>query len=410
MMTAIAVVLAALGQTAAADELAIAVDREVVVAPAMVTVTASVTSEDPIVSYRWSGLPNAPRCREPSCVLDLQVSSCIAVELEAVTAFGDTLLATRAICAEDGRGGRPPSLELSFDLSAPEAVSAFVDLTPGTDSLALLRVWVDGVEELVTPPSFTFAKETGCRAIDAFAADREGRIAIAQKTLCFDRAAPQLWLGGSPAAFRPAGERIAVCSEAAHPLELPITSTEGQVPLGECGAAEEAPRALRLVVAGAADSRGLETTATAFLAATPASGAPVLMFAAMPRDLAATSGKAARFEIEIYGGQPPFTLVGFAGVDPIEVSFQGPRSITASFTAFGTPIGDSPVSVTIRDERGLEVSLSATVHVAADVGPDPSAAFGESAACVCTRGGAPSASIVLFALFALFLAARGGRR
>lgn len=393
----------AIGRTGFAADLTIALDSETIVAPAMVTLTASAAVEQEILSYRWIGLPNAPRCQEAQCTIDIAVSSCTSIAVEAVNTLGETLKATRSLCASDGEGGLPPHFELTIESGRMRAA-----LSGGNDPVAVQRAWVDGVEDLDDPSELTFEPSGGCHALDVFAADTAGRIAIAQRTICFDDDPPELWVGGKPSAFAAVGDQFQPCVEKASPLGLPLMRTAGELELGGCSAERDAPRSIEHAFISAKDTRGIESTASAFFAATPASGKPVLFFADAQAEVPAKQFEELRFPVEVYGGSGPFTVSGLSGL--VVAEDLGDR-VTLQLDRVPFAVGSMAVSLTLRDGRGLEASVHTTLNVSGkpivnDPGNNALQSTGAACRCVNIERSSAWTFALLFAGLALALRRR----
>lgn len=390
-------------EAARAGDLSIDAEPSALIAPAAVTLSAKSISEDPIVSYHWTGLPNAPRCREERCAITVPIASCTSVQLAAVTLLGETLTATRALCAADLGGGRAPQLDLEIE---GNKISA--KISGGSSPIAVMRGFVDGVELEGDPLEAVVEAEDGCHAIDFFVADRAGRVATAQHLFCLDDDAPQLWIGGRPSSWVPVGERMQRCAEAAHPLGLPVTLTGGEVALNGCASESEPPRAIEHAFISGSDPRGIESFASAFFAATPKSGPPVLFFAEGPTRLNAAQDQNLSFTVDIFGGVGPFDIRGAAA----SASERVPGRITVEIADINQSPGERPFPLTIFDSRGLAASIAPILRVSSPSGPmsmDPMpSALDGARACVCTAPGDRAALWPL--LFAVLFIARTRKR
>jgi MYXO-CTERM domain-containing protein len=393
-MRLVVIAVVAIGQTAGADDLVIAIDRDTTIAPSAVTLTASITSGDPILSYQWSGLSQSPRCREKSCSFAVPLASCTAVEVEAFTAFGETLTATSAVCATDENGARAPSLRLTLRNGRAETV-----IKEGDAGLIFLRSWIDGVEQLEQPESVLLPDTPGCHAVDVLAADEGGRIGIAQKTICSGVDDPQLWIGGQPNNLLPVFESFSICSVSAHPLGLELSRTAGETMLDTCGSMRLAPKSIEHQFVSAVDPRGVTTTGSAFFAAYSAEGPRTLFFAVAPSRLSWTNGRAGSFTLSLYGGVPPYELRGISTTSIEET----PDLLRVGLTVTSA-VGPHDFPLTITDARGLEakVMLEVTVNPGS-IGPDPGFPADTTAACNHTRTDRESSAWLALLAFAVLL-------
>lgn len=396
-MLVLVIACAAIGQTAGADDLVIALERDTPIAPSTVTLTASVATGDPILSYHWSGIPAAPRCREKECSFTIELSSCTAVELEAVTAFGETLTATRAVCADSSLDSHPPSIHLSVRNGRARTIG-----TTGSDPLIFNRTWVDGIEVLESPTDVEVPTTPGCHSIDALAADERGRIAVAQKTVCSDADDPQIWVGGAPSSFVSVGQRYTLCAESAHPLGLPIEWTGGEPLTDDCTFERSPPPSIQHKSITATDSRGISSVAGAFFSAAPLSGPRVLFFAQAQPNVRWTNGQAGRVSISLYGGVPPFAILDRSA--PLFLVEDASDVLVAELSTVSLPVGANTIQVTLLDAAGFQADASFEVMVAAGtiIPKPPGNGMADAVAgCRCTTGSPSLVSVLALIVFAL---------
>jgi MYXO-CTERM domain-containing protein len=350
--------VALLGTTASAEtQVSIEIGPMPLVAPATVALTASVSSDNPVLSYRWSGLDVAPRCRRMACSLPVNIASCRMVSVE-VTALDGSIATDRKPVCVDGAGGHPPVAELTIsDPGGTAPLSIATSSRAGSDQIRRSALFVD--DSTVTAPSGgSIPRDGGCHAVDLVVVDAAGRIGIDQENVCTSNQAPALWLGAhpSPVPIQPA--HPVICAEAEDPLGRSLEGLHGQT--SSCGASLQAldrlTRTWSRVRAGS-----VESTASLFVANAPPDEPRALFFAFFPTSVidVQTSG---RIDADpILTGKPPYTItnviVDGAAIDP------GTLRLSNGHLSGDLPHGSQDsLRVAFTDARGLAADATAKLY------------------------------------------------
>lgn len=400
---AVLALLSLLASEAGAEvQVRLVVSPEQALAPATVVLTASTSSSDPIIAYRWTGAGIEPACAQAECSVRLAVASCRRVEVEVTTVFGEPARASVQACASDETGA-PPRAELV--ISPEGAVSAVV--TPGTARIAKQRFWIDAAE---VASGARLDRAAGCQVIDLLVVDARGRIATDQRQVCREDA-PRVRLAGAPDPIVPRGATHRICSAIEHPLGLPVERRAGDVPLDACTRELEAPGQLVRHVLQVRDSAGVESTASLLTFGAPSSGEPLLLFASLsdPRDL---HGADVWLNAEIHGGNPPFSITArlsegsSGGVLGVVREDGDPRQLSLIWSPVPRGSLDRTAFLEIEDRDGLTATASIAVRIApqdwvpGDGGPSQAPSAQDGIGCSTAR--APAADVLAsFALLSI---------
>jgi hypothetical protein len=400
---------------AGAKGLEIVVTSTSSVVPAHLVLTASASSAgDPIVAYDWTTLDVSPRCRTAHCAIDIAIASCRRVEIQATTVLGDTLTATKSVCIGDDKG-RPPNA--SFTMRDP--LTAVTNMTAATDRIAIVRRWLDDRSIAADPVSIP--NDGACHALDLLVSDAKGRIALDRRSICTSTAAPILWMGAAPSPFVVAGQKMKLCAEGVDPLGGTLEKTSGDVPLDGCTPDSDPPSSIVRDTLRARRGRGVESTASIFVALAPAQNPRTLLFADLPFMPNAVAGDEVMTELDVVGGLPPYTIAvtvtppsgrALAGsADPVDAAGKTQVHVPAQ------EAGMIMVDVVVRDARGLAASAQTTVNAlpksgSPDGGSSPPPSNGKvgcGGTLIVRDARAPIVELVLV-LSAMIVARRRGRR
>jgi hypothetical protein len=339
------------------------------IAPAQVTLTASVSSDaDPIVAYDWTALDVAPRCRISKCKLNVEIASCRYVELLATTSLGDTLTATRTVCVGDA-AGRPTIAHLAIsDPGGSAPFSIVAETAPGSDAVAVVHRWVDDQE--IDGNSFTVPRDGACHAVDLLAADVHGRISLDRRRVCTSASASVLWIGATPDPFTQLGQQQKLCAEGEDPRGGMVDWTTGAVALGSCTLMASPPAAFARRTTHGRHANDPESTASIIVAAAPVSGPRALVFATvagLPQS--PLSGDPIDATARVFGGVAPFSVAVTLSPLGSDQAVDGTAGAVNSMGETAVHIDHVPeagaheLDVVIRDARGLEAHASAKVMV-----------------------------------------------
>ncbi len=374
---AVVLLAGALFATTASAQVELVPSLESPDAPAVFTVTASTPPDEPILAYEWSGLGMAPRCRAQDCTIDLPVASCRRVQVSVTDRFGTVTTVDRQICANES-GSRPPRATIGVEIGTP--MTAVAQVEEGDARVTITHLWIDDVE--VSGTRGELPEDGACHVVDLLVADVEGRIGLDQRIVCRDPDAPRIEVGGDPSFCPPLGETLRACAEVIDPLGRGVTPIEGAaLPLDGCGETAASARVERVLVSGAAGSGRIHGSMIACRA--PSIGRPNLLFVRAPSALVVTRGAARSTEIQIDGGEPPFSVTArLFGSETIDVSPTVVGESSATLSLRVPDSGDwSRFEVRVTDTRGLEAVGTATVTTmfADPTGPQSATAIGCSA-------------------------------
>jgi MYXO-CTERM domain-containing protein len=329
------------------------------------------------------------------------VASCRRIAVEVTTVLGDTAGSTSTLCVPDEEGS-PPGVGLRVDDTPGEPVRVGLEIAQGSDSIVGKRLWIDD-QELDGSSTVALERDEGCHAVDAMVYDAQGRIGLAQKTICTGVDGPRLWLGADPGACLPLGERFSLCAEAHHPLGLTMEVSAGNVPMDDCEQDEAVPNSFGRRLMRVTDAAGIEATASVFVCGAPKTGAPRLLFAALPDAVQGKQGISVQIPALISGGEPPFHYSATlrsnlrGRTTPVEVQAgSDPRApvIRVEQPAEGT----GQLELTVSDAAGLSASAKAVLTV----GPSPPAngySSADSSSGCSTVEGAPSGGGSMWLMF-----------
>ena len=370
------------------------------VAPAALTVTASVSGDDPVLEYAWQGLDAWPVCEGARCPLTLALAGCRQVAVEVTGISGATARAERVVCATDGEAA-PPRARIRFAEGA-DGRRVGREVQAGAALVRLERLFVDQAE--VVGGEVLIEDDGGCHAVDLLVVDAAGRTGEDHQQLCFQAGAPRPRLFADPAGCVQ-DDLQALCADHRHPLGLALTSVEGvQGPMTGCAERQDTPRAFTRYAATVEDPTGARGTASLFACRAPASGVPTLPWpVAEGARLGVNDG-------EVLGGEAPFTVRAALESDAVgraELTVEAGQDRNFSFIVpdFQVPDAEYVVRLFATDARGLstEVRLAVTLTPpgpdagVVDSGRPPGTVFGDSAACdaLGPQGAAPLMLLLL---------------
>jgi hypothetical protein len=351
--------VALLGSTASAEtKVSIEIGPTPLVAPATVALTASVSSDLPVLSYRWSGLDSAPRCRRVACSFPVNIASCRMVGVEVTAADGSVASDRKPVCV-DGAGGTAPVADLTVsDPGGTLPLTVSRSSRQGTSEIRWSQMFVDD-STVAAAPEVTIPRDGGCHAVDLLVVDAAGRIGIDQETVCTSNQAPTLWLGARPSSWPIQPARPRICAEADDPLGRPLESVHGQT--SSCAASLVSPldrleRSWSRVRAGSVDS-----TASLFVASAPRDEPRVLFFAFFdgsvldvgPDDRIATG--------VILTGKPPYTISDVT-VDGVSTAPSQFHLSNGQLSGTVAPRAHDSLRVGFVDARGFAADAEVKLH------------------------------------------------
>lgn len=395
-------------------EVSIVVTPTPTVAPARLTLTASVVAPDPILDRQWTGLWTVPFCNGSSCPLSLPTGACRNLSLEVTTLSGELHVGDGQACALGKSGAAPPRAEL-FVTRRGGGFEVRGQVDDGAEDLLAIELWIDGEQHsgglVVTVP-----EDQDCHVADLLAFDRGGLYAVAQRIFCGDPDAPRLHLG-APDHCPAVGEPLQVCSQGAHPLGLDLLARTNNFVLDGCTTPASAPAYFARRYVEAIDPTGRVARASVFTCTRPNDGSANLFFLAPIAPLTAQVSGPWRLTLTTGGGVPPF-------VGEVVLSNEGGVVSSQTLDGLDTPLGPLPaevglyqVAVQLTDGRGLEARTQGTLTltrdapdagvppdggVRPDAGPgkdaEPSSALSTSAGCqdVSGSGGSLAWCLLLF--------------
>lgn len=319
------------------------------VAPALVTLTATVAGDEPIVEYAWRGLDAWPRCARARCPLALPLAGCRRVAVQMTARSGQTAEAEAQVCAGDG-AGRPPQARLDLQ-PVGEGLRVRQDAQAGDAPIVARHLFVDGAR-IDAPFAFLESRE-GCHALELSVVDAAGRTGVDARTVCLDEVSPRPWLGADPGPVTTAAQQR-VCTSFTHPLGYEVQAVgSDDVPALGCGPVEPVPRVARRRVLVLEDSAGQRSVASLFVAQAPASGPPTLPWLSEARPALGAS-----VVFEVAGGAPPFEVSaalerGAERVQDAVVVRQGERTFEVEVPRPVVVQEELHLALEVRDARGL---------------------------------------------------------
>jgi hypothetical protein len=361
------------------------------VAPLAATVTASASSDEPIIAYDWGLLPSATRCRQRTCELEIPIASCRNVHVEATTTLGERGVAEEQVCAGDDEG-QPPRVRIAVRDGAQlevEPVAMF-----GSDRVALVRLWVDDREPVDDGKGMIVP-------VDALVVDTVGRVGFDSRTLCTGKDAPIAWFGYD-AICPTLGATQTICNEVTSEVSARVsTSSISDFDVNTC-VTKPAPTELVRELLVSEDHAGRRTYAGAFRCGAPADGPLRLLFAALPDGESGVSGASLTVRLLLYGGRPPFDIT--ASMDGAFVRVEDESTAQPRLRISSLPLvpadetHEYELRMSIADANGLTASAVTTVTVRGQlvVGPGPVAESG--AACTTASPAAMSPWLCVIAL------------
>lgn len=361
MPVLVSLLCATAAQAEVGVEILIELDRATV--PANVTLTASTSSDDPIVEYRWSGLDFEPACSDRTCNFDVHLASCRRVAIEVTTVFGERAQNTGFVCV-GGANGAPPRAEIRVE-NRGDAVWVVPSSSTGSSAVALTRLWIDR-GEVEGAESTPLPSDRGCHAVDLLVADLAGRFGIDRRTICQSSDAPRPQLAARPDFCPQKPQAITLCGRTDHPLGANVSRVSGDAPFMDCDVEEQAPSLLRRRFVVVRDDAGLESTAS-ILICSSAPGAETLFFSSFPDVGVATRGSDYVTRVGLHGGRAPFS--GLAHIEAEDgtrtrgeaVSDNGALDLV--WRSIALPAGRYTLTATVTDADGFRAFARAPLEV-----------------------------------------------